>query len=111
MPPLNRTAIVTGAGRGLGAAVAAKLAADGVSVITLDVAGAVDHEIDVTDPEALDRIARTSGPVDILVNAAGIIGPNIPLLDTTPEQWRQVFEVNVVGTVNAMRAFMPGMAD
>jgi 2-dehydro-3-deoxy-L-rhamnonate dehydrogenase (NAD+) len=111
MPPHTRTAVVTGAGRGLGAAVAARLEADGVTVITLDRAGAVDHVVDVTDADALQSVARAAGPVDILVNAAGVIGPNIPLLDTTPEQWRQVFEVNVVGTVNAMRAFMPSMAD
>jgi len=49
--------------------------------------------------------------VDILVNSAGIAGPNKPLLDTTPEEWRRVFDVNVLGTVNTMRVFVPGMRE
>jgi NAD(P)-dependent dehydrogenase (short-subunit alcohol dehydrogenase family) len=54
---------------------------------------------------ALHRIAGQSGPVDVLVNSAGIVGPNKPLLKTTAQQWRRVFDVNVLGTVNTMRAF------
>jgi len=49
--------------------------------------------------------------VDVLVNSAGIVGPNKPLLETTVQDWRRVLEVNVLGTVNTMRAFVPGMRD
>ena len=105
-----RTALVTGGASGLGAATAARLRADGLKVTTLDLDGA-DHRADVTDAEALARIAREIGPVDVLVNSAGVIGPNAPLVETEPEQWRRVMDVNVVGTVNAMRAFVPGMKD
>jgi 3-oxoacyl-[acyl-carrier protein] reductase len=79
-------------------------------VITLDLAGA-DADADVTDDAALRRVAAEVGAVDVLVNSAGIVGPNKPLLDTTPEEWRRVIDVNVLGTVNAMRVFVPGMRD
>ncbi|HEY9329190.1 MAG TPA: SDR family NAD(P)-dependent oxidoreductase [Streptomyces sp.] len=105
-----RTALVTGGASGLGAATAERLRNDGVEAITLDLSGA-DIEADVTDESALLRLAHDIGPVDILVNSAGIVGPNTPLLDTTPAQWHRVLDVNVIGTVNTMRAFVPGMRE
>jgi 2-dehydro-3-deoxy-L-rhamnonate dehydrogenase (NAD+) len=107
---LTRTAVITGGASGLGAATAERLRTDGVRTVTLDLHGA-DIDCDVTDAEALLRIAGEIGPADILVNSAGIVGPNKPLLETTAEQWRQVLDVNVVGAVNTMRAFVPGMVD
>ena len=106
----SRTALVTGGASGLGAAAAERLRADGLKVTTLDLRGA-DVTADVTDEDALRRVAAEVGPVDVLVNAAGIVGPNKPLLDTTSAEWRGVFDVNVLGTVNTMRAFVPGMRD
>jgi NAD(P)-dependent dehydrogenase (short-subunit alcohol dehydrogenase family) len=109
-PPLaERRAVVTGGASGLGAAAAERLRADGVTVTTLDLAPGADRTVDVTDPAALERVREEVGEIDILVNSAGIVGPGIPLLQTTPEQWRQVLEVNVLGTVNAIRTFTPGM--
>jgi NAD(P)-dependent dehydrogenase (short-subunit alcohol dehydrogenase family) len=46
----------------------------------------------------------------VLINSAGIIGANKPLLETTAEEWRRVFDVNVLGTVNTMRTFVPACA-
>jgi 2-dehydro-3-deoxy-L-rhamnonate dehydrogenase (NAD+) len=106
----TRRALVTGGARGLGAATAERLRIDGLDVTTLDLRGA-DVSIDVTDEAALRRVADQIGAVDVLVNSAGIVGPNKPLLETTAEEWRRVFEVNVLGTVNTMRVFMPGMVD
>ena len=106
----TRTALVTGGAGGLGTASAERLRAEGLTVTTLDVSGA-DVSADVTDEAALRRVAEQVGPVDVLVNCAGIIGPNAPLLDTTAQQWRHVFEVNVLGIVNTMRAFVPGMRE
>ena len=106
-----RTAVVTGGASGLGAATAARLREDGVQVVTLDLADGADHRVDVTDSAALTALAPRLGPVDILVNSAGIVGPGVPLVETTDEQWRAVFEVNVLGTVATMRAFIPGMVD
>jgi 2-dehydro-3-deoxy-L-rhamnonate dehydrogenase (NAD+) len=104
----TRTALVTGGARGLGAASAERLRADGVKVTTLDLRGA-DVSIDVTDEEGLRRVAAEIGRVDVLINSAGIVGANKPLLETTAEEWRRVLDVNVLGTVNTMRVFVPGM--
>ena len=104
-----RTAVITGGGRGLGAATASRLESDGVRVVTLDISGDVDHRVDITDSEALAAVARDIGQVDILINSAGIVGPGVPLLETSDDEWRRVLEVNVLGTVGTMRAFVPGM--
>lgn len=106
-----RTAVITGGARGLGAATAERLRQDGVNVVTLDRAGDVDHHIDVTDENALTSAAAEIGAVDILINSAGIVGPGVPLIETRTEDWRTVLDVNVLGTVATMRAFIPGMVD
>jgi 3-oxoacyl-[acyl-carrier protein] reductase len=105
-----RTAVITGGASGLGAAAADRLRADGLRVLTLDLQGA-DLEADVTDVEQLAAAAASAGPVDVLVNSAGVVGPNKPLLSTTAEEWRRTFDINVLGTVNAVQAFVPGMVD
>jgi 2-dehydro-3-deoxy-L-rhamnonate dehydrogenase (NAD+) len=110
MTTTTRTALVTGGASGLGAATAERLRAGGLAVTTLDLRGA-DITADVTDEDALRRVSDEIGPVDVLVNSAGIVGPNKPLVDTRPEEWRRVFDVNVLGTVNTMRAFVPGMRE
>jgi 2-dehydro-3-deoxy-L-rhamnonate dehydrogenase (NAD+) len=103
---------VTGGASGLGAASAQRLRADGLTVTTLDLAGgSADVRADVTDERALQRVVSEIGPIDVLVNSAGIVGPNKPLLETTAEEWRRVLDVNVLGTVNAMRTVIPGMRD
>ncbi len=108
---MSRTALVTGGASGLGAATATRLRADGFAVTTLDVSDPADVIADVTDETALRRLAGEIGPVDVLVNSAGIVGANKPLLQTTDQEWRRVFDVNVLGTVNTMRAFVPGMCE
>jgi 3-oxoacyl-[acyl-carrier protein] reductase len=107
----SRTALVTGGASGLGAAAAERLRADGLTVTTLDLGAGADVTADVTDEAALRRVAADTGPVDVLVNSAGIVGVGKPLLDTTTDEWRQVLDVNVLGTVNAIRVFVPGMRD
>jgi len=106
-----RTALITGGARGLGAATAERLRAEGVRVITLDIAGDVDVTVDITDEAAFAEAAAKIGPIDILINSAGIVGPGVPLVDTTAGDWRSVFEVNVLGVVANMRAFVPGMVE
>ncbi|MEO6115944.1 MAG: SDR family NAD(P)-dependent oxidoreductase [Pseudolysinimonas sp.] len=106
-----KTAVVTGGARGLGAATAVKLRSNGIRVVTVDVAGDADMQLDITDDAAVASAASQIGPVDILVNSAGIVGPNKPLLDTNSEEWRRVLDVNVLGTVATMRAFAPGMVE
>ena len=106
-----RTAVVTGGSSGLGAATAQKLRQDGLRVVTFDVAGDPDVVVDVTDEQAVGAAAASVGEVDVLINSAGIVGPGKALLDTSPDEWRRVFEVNVLGTVATMRAFLPGMVE
>lgn len=106
-----RTAVVTGGARGLGAATAVRLRADGIRVITLDIAGEADVLVDIADDAAFATAAADIGAVDILINSAGIVGPGVPLTETKAEDWRRVFDVNVLGTVATMRAFIPGMVE
>ncbi|MEU1184003.1 SDR family NAD(P)-dependent oxidoreductase [Streptomyces sp. NPDC005820] len=104
----TKAALVTGGASGLGRAAARRLRSEGVRVTTLDIHSA-DACADVTDEQALRQISDEIGPVDILVNSAGVVGPNKPLTETTTEEWRRVLDVNVLGTVNTMRTFVPGM--
>ncbi len=108
---MRRTAVVTGGSSGLGAATAKRLAADGVNVVTIDLAGEPSHRLDVTDESALQRVARQIGPVDILINSAGVVGPGVPLVETTAADWSHVLNVNVLGVVATMRVFVPGMVE
>jgi 3-oxoacyl-[acyl-carrier protein] reductase len=105
-----RTAVITGGASGLGAAAAERLRADGLRVLTLDLQDA-DLEVDVIDVDQLAAAAASAGPVDVLVNSAGVVGPNKPLLSTTAEEWRRTLDVNVLGTVNTIQAFVPGMVE
>lgn len=104
-----RRAIVTGGMSGIGAATVERLLQDGIDVVAVDKSESADEVMDITDPIAVERLARRVGPVQILVNSAGIVGPNAPLIETDLAAWRETFEVNVLGSVAMMRAFVPGM--
>jgi 3-oxoacyl-[acyl-carrier protein] reductase len=122
----GKVAVVTGAARGIGAAIARRLAREGAVSCLLDLRDASDvareirtagreafeFAVDVIDPEAvrdaIDGIAREQGSIDILVNNAGIIARGT-LLDLTPETWRRVFAVNVDGAFHCCRAVIPHM--
>ena len=106
-----RRAIVTGGASGLGAACATRLRADGIDVFTFDVSADADHRVDVTDLAAVERSVRAVGGADILINSAGIIGPNAPMWEVAPEDWARTFDVNVHGIFNVTRAVVPGMID
>jgi 3-oxoacyl-[acyl-carrier protein] reductase len=105
----TRRAVVTGGVSGLGAATAARLAAEGIEVIVLDAAPGADYVVDVSDPDAVRAAAGAIGHVDILINSAGIVGPNRELWRVDDDEWRRTFEVNVHGTFATCRAFVPGM--
>jgi 3-oxoacyl-[acyl-carrier protein] reductase len=96
---------------GIGRASADRLAADGLDVITLDLAPGADVRLDVRDAAAVARAAPEIGPVDVLVNSAGVVGPNRPLLETTHEEWVDTFAINTFGIVSLCRAFVPGMRE
>jgi 3-oxoacyl-[acyl-carrier protein] reductase len=107
----TRTALITGGCSGLGAAAATRLAADGIKVVTLDLADGADLRADVSDSAAVQAAAGEIGPVDILINSAGIVGPNAPLWEIDRADWDRTFAVNVHGTFNMCHAFVPGMRE
>jgi NADP-dependent 3-hydroxy acid dehydrogenase YdfG len=104
----GKTAIVTGASSGIGAATARALAGEGPRVI--GGARRVDRletdvalELDVTDPASCDRFVESAGPADILVNAAGLALGRGPVTESTEEDEERVFGTNVNGLVRMTR--------
>ena len=106
-----RRAIVTGGSSGLGEACAARFRADGIEVVTFDLAAGADYVLDITDPAAVAAAIAEIGTVDILVNSAGVIGPNRPLWEISLEDWKRTFEVNVNGLFTMTKAVVPGMIE
>lgn len=106
-----RKAVVTGGISGLGAATAARLAKDGTEIVTIDITDGADVTLDISDADAVRRAAAEIGPIDILINSAGIVGPNKPFWEVTDDEWKRTFAVNVDGTFNLCRAFAPSMAE
>ena len=120
MTASGRRALVTGAGSGIGAACVDRLLAQGCRVTAVDLhagdmaarAGELDAvcEVDVTDAaavRAIDDIDR----MDIVVQSAGVVGPNVPLLETSLDGWERTFDVNVTGIFNVMQATLGGMVE
>lgn len=105
-----KRAVVTGGASGLGEAIAARLHTDGVEVVTWDLRGG-DVEVDVSDEASVVRAGEASGPIDILVNSAGVVGPNVPLLQSGLDAWRKTLDVNVLGIVATIQALVPGMVE
>lgn len=128
--PLNgKIAVVTGAGRGIGAAIARELAQMGATAVlcgrsrsllddvasTIHAAGgkAEAHELDVTSLPSVENLAnfveRTFKRLDILVNNAGIAGFGGPLHQLPPESWNQVLNTNLRGVYYCIRSLVPMM--
>jgi 2-hydroxycyclohexanecarboxyl-CoA dehydrogenase len=114
-----RRALVTGAGRGIGAAIAARLAGDGAEVFVCDIDGeaAREHadalgqtplELDVSDVEAVAREVAALGPLDVLVNNAGLDDFDF-FTDMTAARWRRVLAVNLEGVLACTHAALPAM--
>ncbi len=103
----GRLAVVTGASRGIGAATADMLEAEGARVVRVS----RGEGIDVKAPDAAERIAERAGaPVDILVNNAGTSAVR-PLDEITDEEWYEQWELHVMASMRLMRAFAPAMAE
>jgi NAD(P)-dependent dehydrogenase (short-subunit alcohol dehydrogenase family) len=115
-------ALVTGAGRGIGANIARKLAEQGWEVVvaarTAGQVTAVAEEIggraialDVADREAVERAVAEAGPVELLVANAGIADQDGATWEVDPDDWWRIFEVNVLGVHLCCRAVIPGMLE
>jgi len=103
--------VVTGAAGTMGAAVVRAFLEDGLKVFALDLKQPQQGEAvvcDITDPAAVERLAKSIGEVDVLVNNAGILSNNKSEA-TSPDEWRKVLSVNLDGAFYMARAFIPGM--
>ena len=124
----GQSAIVTGAARGIGEAIARRLATDGAAVMIADIdaseaeraataigSGALTAQLDVTAPVSWDAAVRTAvetwGRVDILVNNAGIAGRSAPIWELAFEEWQQVIDIDLTGVFLGCRAVVPIMAE
>lgn len=125
----GRVALVTGAGRGIGRAIAAALSEQGafvavvsrtaaetaetVELIKADGGEAAAFEVDVADHEAVMRFAagllESHGRIDILVNNAGVQGPIGPLVTNDWRAWHRNISINLFGTFNCCQAVLPAM--
>ncbi|MEE4453595.1 SDR family NAD(P)-dependent oxidoreductase [Novosphingobium resinovorum] len=125
----GRTAVITGAGSGIGAALARRAASEGMNLVLADINlsdlqdvattlpghPAVLQRTDVADPGAVQALADLAwdhfGSVDLLCNNAGVVpgGRHRMVWDYAPEDWRWAFGVNVDGVVNGIRSFVPRM--
>jgi len=126
----GKTAIITGAGRGIGRATAIALANEGVNVgliglnqenldkvsVELQDTGikVATASADVSDlaavEQATEKLKNELGAIDILINNAGI-GTFGGFLDLSPEEWKNIVDVNLMGVYNATRAVLPGMVE
>jgi 3-oxoacyl-[acyl-carrier protein] reductase len=122
----GQAAVITGGAKGIGLAIAQRLIADGASVSLWDLdserlvkaaeslTGKVHTQtLDITDSDAVDAAAaaveREFGHIDILVNSAGITGPNKTIWQYDAADWRQVIDINLTGTFLTCRAIAPYM--
>jgi 3-oxoacyl-[acyl-carrier protein] reductase len=103
----GRCAVVTGGSRGIGAAVADRLEAEGARVLRVSRGGGID----VTSSGAIEQIAAVvDAPVDILVNNAGTSFARA-LDELTDDDWNGLWDLHVMASLRLMRAFAPGMAE
>ncbi|NGO67313.1 3-oxoacyl-ACP reductase [Streptomyces boncukensis] len=123
----GRTAVITGAGGGIGLATARRLAAEGARVVCADVddergkaaaeeTGGLYVKADVTDPEQVEALFRTAyetyGSVDVAFNNAGISPPDDDsILDTGLDAWKRVQEVNLTSVYLCCKAALPYMRE
>lgn len=124
---MMRTALVTGAGRGIGRTIAQRLAADGARVLCAgrNVAGleetaaaiaaaegtATVLPLDLRDGGAIAELPIRCGPIDTLVSNSGVSGPQAPIWEVEPDEWEATLRVNLTGGFLLSRAVLPDMLE
>ena len=130
MTLIGKTALITGGGTGIGAAIALAFAGAGCRVaisgrreekldqIELSFSGeppVLTHPVDVADRDSVATLFEWAsgalGEIDILINSAGVNVKNRSMGDVSPEDWDHLLDVNVTGAYNCMRAVLPGMRE
>jgi NADP-dependent 3-hydroxy acid dehydrogenase YdfG len=120
LPGSGRTAVITGASSGIGAATAERLAAEGFSVVLgarrmdrltalAERTGGRALPLDVTDAASVEAFAAQLDRVDVLVNNAGGAFDARPVADADLDSWQRAFDVNVLGTVRMTKALLPAL--
>jgi 3-oxoacyl-[acyl-carrier protein] reductase len=108
---MDRVAVVTGGASGIGRATAELLREQGVSVAVLDIAG--DEPCDVSDPrsvqDAVDAARRRLGPIEIVVNAAGVPSAGNLEDDRYVDEWNRALAINLTGAMHTVRACLPDL--
>ena len=116
----QRTALVTGASSGIGAATVRALAAAGLKTVAAarrlerceELAREVGGEavaLDVTDPQSVAALANAAGEVDVIVHSAGGALGLEPIAEANEGAWREMYETNVLGVERVTKAFLPAM--
>jgi len=120
LPGAGRTAVVTGASSGIGAATASRLAAEGFDVVVgarrvdrlealASSIGARALPLDVTDPSSVAAFAEAVDRVDVLVNNAGGAFDANPVAEADLDSWTRSYELNVLGTLRVTKALLPAL--
>lgn len=114
----GKTAVITGAAKGIGASIGSHLRAQGATIISWDLVTSPDSpflqaKVDVTSPQdieaAIEHAIRSTGQIDLLINNAGFSGPAVPLDEAKPSDWHRIVEVNLIGVFNVCHAVVPHM--
>jgi len=126
----GKTALVTGGARGIGFAAVKRLLSDGARCVIwdrdqkaiddakaqlTDLGEVTSDRVELANPDSVEALAgqvlKRHGKIDILVNNAGIAGVNKMLWECTPEEWREVVDVDLYGVFLCCRAFVPAMLE
>ena len=126
----GKTALVTGGARGIGLAAVKRLLTDGARCVIwdrdqkaiddakaqlTDLGEVTSDRVELANPDSVEALAgqvlKRHGKIDILVNNAGIAGINKMLWECTPEEWREVMDVDLYGVFLCCRAFVPAMLE